>query len=169
MHKHKLILCVLYFYSSELLQLYAFLLITIENRHCTYIAIAWKRKRQQAYLLQEESLSLGEIRKGCVGKSRFPISHFDLYTLFSTCSRILRGLYELRSIFKYWGVGAGATYRRDLFQQVTAYNKRAFVRRYHLRLWIVVVYKFGNTLTDYKYHLSWSKCIINSFINSGNY
>lgn len=50
-----------------------------------------------------------------------------------------------------------------------AYNTRAFVRRYHLRLWIVAVYKFGDILTDYKYRLSQSEYIINSFINSGGY
>lgn len=57
-------------------------------------------------------------------------------------------------------VGAGATRDRNLFQRALSLVDIIY------GLWIVVVYKFGGTLTDYKYRLSRSEYIINSFITA---
>lgn len=53
---------------------------------------------------------------------------------------------------------------RNLFRRSHEHSERGL--RYYLWLWIGAVYKFGGTLTDYKYRLSRSEYIISSFIIS---
>lgn len=73
------------------------------------------------------------------------------------------------------GAGGGATRvrsseprtrsPRNLFQRSHEHSESPDLR-YYLWLWIGAVYKFGGTLTDYKYRLSRSEYIISSFIIS---
>lgn len=161
-NKHKFCIsasvpCTSYFYRLEPAWLYAFLVIG--NRYREHWYGLKKSVSNRMCLLRRKSLSLKRVRKGCGGKRGNPISHFDLSTLFGEYSVLGT---RSRSAFKAsrWGVGAQVQRARvharthNLFQRTRAGNTRAFVRRYHLWLWIVAVYKFGGTLTDYKYRLS---------------
>lgn len=106
-------------------------------------------------------------RKGCVNKKESPVSYFDLSTLFDKYSVLVP---RSASKVSRWGVGAQVqrarvyARTRNLFRRTRTGNTRALVRRYHLWLWIAAVYKFGGTLTDYKYR--GSEYIINSFITA---
>lgn len=136
------------------------------------------------------SASLRRTRGGFVGKRKEhrTVHRASIYLLCSTrpCAYERGRFFESReACLKYRrGVGAGAAreYTRGLaiyFNERPTYARthartstraralvHALVRRYHLWLWIAVVYKFGSTLTDYKYRLSRSEYIINSFITA---